>query len=117
MQMDLWYDTVMHHYGLDRFQARLWAEHGFDFYVPGVSKSTGLADKLAAVLGEGSWSGTATSTGGRENDAHERDSAGKIAQYYTPAIARKVFELQRSDFEAFGYPVWDGNDARSFRAI
>lgn len=117
MQMDLWYDTVMHHYGLDRFQARLWAEHGFDFYVPGVSKSTGLADKLAAVLGEDSWSGTATSTGGRENDAHERDSAGKIAQYYTPAIARKVFELQRSDFEAFGYPVWDGNDARSFRAI
>ena len=80
--------------------------------MPGVCKSTGLADKLAAALGEDSWSGTRTS-----NDAHEQDSAGKIAQYYTPAIARKVFELQRSDFEAFGYPVWDGNDARSFRAI
>ena len=104
-QMDLWYDTFMAHYGLDRFEARLQAEHGQKFYVPAVSIATPLAGKLNEALGMASWSGVALRTG------HRRNSAGQLTKYYTPTLARKVFDLQRSDFEAFGYPAWDGNPA------
>ena len=104
-QMDLWYDTFMNHYGLDRFEARHQAEHGSRFYTPSLSSTTPLVAKLAQALGSASWSGQATRTG------HERNSADKLFIYYTPALARRVFELQRRDFETFSYPAWDGNPA------
>lgn len=104
-QMDLWYDTFMHHYGLDLFEERHQAEYGSSFYMPSLSSTTPLAAKLAQTLGVAAWSGEATRTG------HEHHSSDRLFVHYTPALARKVFDLQRRDFEAFGYPAWDGNPA------
>jgi len=104
-QMDLWYDTFMNHYGLDLFEARHQAEHGSGFYRPALSSTTPLAAKLAQALGSAPWSGEATPTG------HERNSAAKLFSFYTPPLAKRVFDLQRRDFESFGYPAWDGNPA------
>jgi len=105
-QMDLWYDTFMHHYGLDRFEARLRAD-GHEFYRPFLNSTTMLSEKLREAIGMTPWAGNARHT------AHVRNSAAHLAEYYTPAMARFVFDLQRFDFEAFGYPAWDG-DPNSF---
>ena len=91
---------------VDRFEARLKIEHGRQFYLPAVNSATLLGDKLKEVLGQAPWAGTALPTG------HESSSATRLSEHYTPAIARKVFQLQRVDFESFGYPAWDGHPAR-----
>jgi hypothetical protein len=104
-QMDLWYDTFMNHYGLDLFEARHQAEHGSLFYKPSLSSTASVAAHLAKTLGSATWSGEATRTG------HERHSSNSLFVYYTSALARNVFDLQRRDFESFGYPAWDGNPA------
>ena len=104
-QMDLWYDTFMNHYGLGLFEARHQAEHGSEFYRPNLSSETSVAAKLAQALGSAAWSGKATRTG------HEHHSSDQLTMHYTPALARKVFDLQRRDFEEFGYPAWDGDPA------
>ena len=56
------------------------------------------------------WSGAALRT------KHARDAAEKRFEYYTPRLARKVFDLQRADFEHFGYPAWDGQ-RENFRLL
>lgn len=104
-QMDLWYDTFMNHYGLDLFEMRHQTEHSSRFYTPNLSSTTTIAAELAKALGQTPWSGRATRTG------HERHSSDKLFKYYTPALARKVYDLQRRDFEMFSYPAWDGNPA------
>ena len=71
-----------------------------------MSNATLLADRLEEALGLAPWAGTALPTG------HTHSSANRIAEFYTPTIARRVFQLQRIDFEKFGYPAWDGNPGR-----
>ena len=103
-QMDLWFDTFMRHYGLGRFSEML-GEDGFAFYKPLLNSTTKLSEKLGKALGQKSWTGEANDTGRK----HIGNSASRLAEHYTPVLARKVFDLQRVDFETFGYPAWDGD--------
>ena len=106
-QMDLWYDTMMHHYGIDRVEARLREEHHQEFYTPNLNGTTALSEKLPEAFGVAPWAGNALDAG------HTRGSVDRLMEFYTPVLAREVFDLQRADFEAFGYPAWDG-DPTSF---
>lgn len=38
-------------------------------------------------------------------DRHKTSATGKMTEYYTPEILKKVNEKYQRDFEAFGYPV------------
>ena len=109
-EMELWYDPFMHHYGLDVFEAKLQAEHGQIFYKPNVDNTTLLSSRLKEAIGLKAWRGSPLKTG------HIRNSIDMLGEHYTPDLARRVFNLQRRDFEAFGYPAWGGeNEVRLLR--
>ena len=98
-EMDLWFDTVLRRYDLDRFVRNL--EPG-QFYAPTLDNTTTVLDRAREVLRLQGWIGEVQRT------AHARDSADKRFDYYTPALAKRVCRLQARDFTNFGYPCWDG---------
>ena len=109
-EMELWYDTFMHHYGLDVFEAKLQAEHGQNFYKPDLGNATLLSERFAEAIGLKAWRGSTLKT------SHIHNSTDVLREHYTPDLARRVFNLQRKDFEAFGYPAWGGdNELRLLR--
>lgn len=108
-EQSLWFDTIVARYDLRAYLDELHA-YGFDLYVPLVDGSTPLRSTVAEVVGAKAWNGK------RYNSSHHMDALPRLHQLYTPELARRVFALQRPDFELFGYPAWDGH-AHTFRLI
>merc|ERR1712136_64367 len=108
-QMDLWFNAFIKRFGLDRFVDALSAKDKL-FYKAKLTNGTRVADAMLEVFGKIPWRGTSAKTG------HVRDAGAHLTEYYTPQLAQKVFDLQRDDFEHFGYPAWDG-DPSTFRFV
>lgn len=108
-EQDLWYTTFVKNLGLQSAISGLKAE-GFDFYQLNTSLNSTISDKKRQVHRLSAWKGQLN------KDKHENYSEEKLFEYYTPDLARRVFNLQREDFEHFAYPAWDGDPA-TFRIL
>jgi hypothetical protein len=45
---------------------------------------------------------------------HATQADGKLGRYYDVELAAAVTQHAAADFKTFGYPVWDGLDARAY---
>lgn len=109
-EMNLWYSAFLDHFDLRRFVDALSAD-GFHLFKPTVHQDDALLrDYFAQATGLTPWGGEAW------NSSHHRGAVDKVSEYYTPALAEMVFDLQREDFINFGYPAWNG-DPHTFRYV
>ena len=104
-EMDLWFPTFVKDFGLEKAIEEI-HEDGGDFYHQSTDPdSTAISQRAFEIVGKQPWKGE------RPETNHQRNSADRLFEYYTPELARKVFNKFREDFEHFGYPAWDGNPA------
>lgn len=104
-EMDLWFPTFVNDFALEKTMEEI-HEDGGDFYHQSTDPdSTAISQRAFEILGKQPWKGE------RPETHHQRNSADRLFEYYTPELARKVFNKFREDFEHFGYPAWDGNPA------
>jgi hypothetical protein len=101
-EMALWFDEIIHKLDLQSYVDRMKRDGGFLLFESAVLAKDTVRDHLGAILGRRPWTGRYTEPG------HARDSISKLAMHYTPELADRVFDLQREDFKAFGYPAWNG---------
>jgi hypothetical protein len=95
----LWFDTFLETHGLKEHVEQMQVS----LYTSALSADSTVKSYLRPIVGLDTWGGEIQHTG------HVRNSAQQLGKYYDADTARLVFDLQRSDFEAFGYPVWNGN--------
>jgi len=105
----LWFDSFVQQYSLAGAVKTI-AYQGFKIFQADLNESTRVRDVVQEVVGLKPWGFT------RNTTSHTRNSESLVTTYYTAALARKVFDLQRFDFERFGYPAWDGR-LHTFRAV
>jgi len=104
-EMDLWFPTFVKDFGLEKTIEEIHAD-GTDFYKQNTDPdAVPISQREFEVFGKRPWKGI------RPETKHQHDSANQMFEYYTPELARIVFNLFRKDFEHFGYPAWDGNPA------
>ena len=108
-EQDLWYQSLVKNFGLESAIDRLKKEK-IDFYSPNTFENSTILEKTMQITRISSWKGQSG------KDKHDNDSEHKIFEFYTPTLARRVFDLHREDFEHFAYPAWDG-DPSSFRIL
>jgi len=108
-EMNIWYDAFLDHFKLRYFVDALAAD-GFTLFVPTIADNALLRDHTTEITGLAPWGGVPW------NSSHHRHAADLLQEYYTPEIAHLVFDIQRVDFENFGYPAWNG-DPQTFRLV
>jgi len=108
-EQDLWYDTFIRKMALYPYISQLNSDGHF-FYIPNIHNNSTIHENKLQVLHASPWEGVSN------KDGHENNAANKLFQYYTPELARRVFDVHREDFEHFSYPLWDGNPS-SFRFV
>jgi hypothetical protein len=108
-QQNLWFEWMLQRYGMAK-ELKKWMLSGNVLYNPGTNGSSKVADHLGAVLGHRAWPSE------KHHDSHNRNSEGRLMEFYTPELARGVFLLFEADFVYLGYPAWDGTPSR-FRLV
>eukprot|EP00543_Licmophora_paradoxa_P003048 CAMPEP_0202455492 /NCGR_PEP_ID=MMETSP1360-20130828/13014_1 /ASSEMBLY_ACC=CAM_ASM_000848 /TAXON_ID=515479 /ORGANISM="Licmophora paradoxa, Strain CCMP2313" /LENGTH=184 /DNA_ID=CAMNT_0049075087 /DNA_START=296 /DNA_END=850 /DNA_ORIENTATION=+ len=99
----LWFDAFVNKYGMAK-QMKEYTEGGNLVFASLLDESKSkVSDFVGAILGIEEWPSK------RYESGHNRGSAGKIMQFYTPDIAAEVTALFHDDFVHFQYPLWDGN--------
>jgi len=106
-EQDLWYRSFIKTHKLAPFLAQLTKE-GTPFYAPKSNLHDTIFVRMEQVLGKSPWKGENLNKVG-----HVAGSASKLFKFYSPDLARRVFDLYRDDFINFGYPAWNG-DPSSF---
>jgi len=102
-EQDLWYDSFVKAHKLEPFLSKL-VKEGTPFYATSTKPNDTIYTKLEQSLGKSAWKGN-----NLNSDGHVNDSASKLFTYYTPQLAKRVYDLFRDDFENFGYPSWNGD--------
>lgn len=106
----LWFDEFLRKYGLQEKMDNYTRSTGNVVFASGLKAGDLIQDHAASIAGKEAWPTKLFES------SHHRGSASKLAQYYTPALARQVTQLQMADFVNFGYPLWDGNP-NNFRLV
>lgn len=104
-----WFNEFLEKYHLKEKHDR-YTSYGNVLFSGDIQKDALVNDHTAQISGREPWPSKTMET------THNRGSAQKILQYYTPDIAKKVTEIVWDDLVNFGYPLWDGN-AENFRWV
>lgn len=106
----LWMDEFLQRYDLQALMQNYTNLSGNIVFETGLHAGSLIRDHAASIAGTQAWPTKLFQS------SHHRGAVHRLAQYYTPEIARLVTEKQMQDFINFGYPLWNG-DPDSFRLV
>lgn len=99
----MWFHAMLKRYQLTDVMQEYVEKSGNAVYTSVLPDDARLSDYVAQMLGRQEFPS-------QHFSAHNRDSVGKLRQYYTPEIVDICTRVFLNDFKAFHYPLWDGSN-------